>query len=875
MLLNPPNETTTAPRALRVLACLAGLGAALCAEGSVGLFGYPLLRAMTWVFLAIAIVAGLARISLGAKDIAALGIATAIGVLAIGSSVPAARIAGVAVICGGLAWLAREDEQRRLMTQGATAILIFAIYAFALRAVPSLWHIADSVAGMLGVVAGTIAGHELDVGTTFAGVDMLVLFGSFTLLRFGGLRLASALLALLVAHVSYLFVVASSAHWWKFFSEAESGPLQSWHLPAVCFLLDLLVVAAFVAFAHERPTADVAQPSKRALAATLLVLAGLVPAFLTLPFGRSSLAKKHVVASDNVYGNWERPKHDDYGRLSIGMYGMLETFVKSHGGTFAHEEELTAEVLAKTDVLMLLYPHEEWKPGELERIHDFVRKGGSLVVFGEHTIREKDGKARFNDVLEITDMHVPFDSATFEVGGWLQSYDPHVHPICSGIGSDRNAFGVVIGASVQAAWPARPLLLGRWGFNDFGDEKGNAMMGNHDYNPGERLGDIVLIAEQEVGDGLVIAFGDTSSVTNGITMGVHDFNARLLGYLATRPASPKALWRQVLGSLLISGLVGLVVIVLRSRAVWLAVAAALFGLSVHASDAWAYELGTLLPDGRLSKPNDLAYFDTSHFGKYDDEAWRLNGTMGIRMTLNRNGYQCLELHDFDERRIERAGLVVSLAPQRAFTADERRTVKRFVAGGGTFIVTASYPDRRGSEALLRDFGFELGRIDALPGREPQPMGHFKAPYWPFDDGSFAHVRFHEAWPVSDIAATTPPLELVNREHFDEADVARTAGYVLRSTIAAALPAAPKLEPARILAYGIGNYPVILRRDFGEGHFIVIGDGSFAHEKNLEQEGGQPFEGLRENADFWRWLLTGLRGDPWYPENPAKKKEDGK
>ena len=36
-------------------------------------------------------------------------------------------------------------------------------------------------------------------------------------------------------------------------------------------------------------------------------------------------------------------------------------------------------------------------------------------------------------------------------------------------------------------------------------------------------------------------------------------------------------------------------------------------------------------------------------------------------------------------------------------------------------------------------------------------------------------------------------------------------------------------------------------------------------KNLERENGQPFEGLRENADFWRWLLTTLRDEPmWIP-----------
>ncbi|MCB9882732.1 MAG: hypothetical protein H6832_11450 [Planctomycetes bacterium] len=838
-----------------LLASMAGLAAALCAEGSIGLFGYPLLRALSWCLLAVVLVGGVAWRRTGPRNLAWIAAGSLLGFFATSSIVPAARVAGIALV---VAATASATPKSRLLRQVTIAILIFAIYSFAIRAIPTLWHLADTISGLLGTIAGhagslvgklssveewpaaLASGPEppLVVGTTFAGFDMLVLFGTLLAVRYPKRLevLGLGLITLFGIHFVLLGVLTLSPALWHAFAH-ERGAIQTWQFPVLFVFADGVAMAALVRFVRPSEIVAYEVVSRKPILLTIgaALLAAITPAFLTLPLGRCSLVGKRVVASDNVYGNWERPKHGDYGRLSIGMYGMLETFVKSLGGTFTHEKELTDEVLAQTDVLMLMYPHEDWLPGELQRIHDYVRNGGALVIFGEHTIREKDGKARFNDVLSITDMVVPFDAALFQVGGWLQSYDPHVHPITSGISQDRNAFGVVTGASVTTHWPARPLLLGRWGFNDLGDEAGNAMLGDHAYNPGERLGDVVLIAEQEVGDGIVIAFGDTSSVTNGITMGVHDFNARLLGYLAARPSSPKAMWRQFLGSLL---LVGLGFVLFRSGCTGHIAAAGLFALSTIASDAWTYELGTMLPDGRqVSKPNDLAYFDTAHLGKYDDEAWRWDGTMGFRMTLNRNGYQCLELHDFTRERLERAGLVMSIAPQREFSAKEREMVREFVNGGGTFIVTASYPDVRASKSLLRDFGFEVGRINEMPGREPQPMGHFKAPYWPFEDGTFAFVRFHEAWPVADIAA-------------------------------------PTATPARILSYGTGNYPVILQRDFGKGHFIVIGDSSFVHNKNLEYEGGQLIEGKRENADFWRWLLGNIRNEPWHPENPTAS-EGGK
>jgi hypothetical protein len=36
-------------------------------------------------------------------------------------------------------------------------------------------------------------------------------------------------------------------------------------------------------------------------------------------------------------------------------------------------------------------------------------------------------------------------------------------------------------------------------------------------------------------------------------------------------------------------------------------------------------------------------------------------------------------------------------------------------------------------------------------------------------------------------------------------------------------------------------------------------------KNLEWEDGRPFDGMRENADFWRYFLTELTDQPhWIP-----------
>ena len=248
--------------------------------------------------------------------------------------------------------------------------------------------------------------------------------------------------------------------------------------------------------------------------------------------------------------------------------------------------------------------------------------------------------------------------------------------------------------------------------------------------------------------------------------------------------------------------------------------------SAATSHAWESS-----PDGRLKHPNNLAYIDSSHLEAASGESWRGDGLGGLVLTLMRNGYLTLSLSQLIAERLERAGLFISVAPHRGFSPSERAALRNFVNRGGTFILTVGCDDAKPSRPLLSDFGFDIGtgRLDA---RESVPMGHFKSPYLE-SQGKRVYVRFHAAWPV-----------VCNDPN------------------------------SQVMAYGRDNRPVIVMRRFGSGRVILIGDTYFATNMNLEWENGEPFEGLRENADFWRWLLTMLRGEAmWVP--PLLQSEPGK
>ena len=131
--------------------------------------------------------------------------------------------------------------------------------------------------------------------------------------------------------------------------------------------------------------------------------------------------------------------------------------------------------------MVLLFPNEPWEAGQLERLGVSSTTAGRCSSWASTRFgRDADGKLidvaagqernRFNEVLAHTAIRVNFDSAMFAVGGWLHSYEALAHPTAAGIarrtervrGGDRRSLDVRL--------PARPLLVGRYGWGDPGDE---------------------------------------------------------------------------------------------------------------------------------------------------------------------------------------------------------------------------------------------------------------------------------------------------------------------------------------------------------------------------------------------------------------------
>ena len=831
-------------QAFGLVAVIAGLAAAWIAAGSTGLLAHPLRRMLTLAALGVAILAQRPFPWRQRTGIIAMLATVGLAIYMIASSLPVVNVMGVSLVLASLAFKS-HGQAKKMLRISSVAVVVFGLYRVACTSIPMVWSMSDLLGRTIGNVGGLVTHQPLYVGATFAGLDFLVLMSVLWVLWLAcspqprWKRAIYGLVGILGGHIVYLIVLSYTPQLLAMVAEPTeqegwfwAGLFHKavpWNLPVLACGIHLLTAAAMFRWSvwsadSERNLTKASVLSSRTqymLRFGAPVLAILLPIMIAFYPGKLNLEGKKIVFYEKGFLNWLKPSHGQYGRLSSGMYGMLPVFIESLGANSLISPDLSEEDLQDADALVLLFPDDPWAEGQLDRIWAFVRRGGSLLVMAEHTTRDENGNNRFNEVLEPTAIRVEFDSGTFAVGGWLQSYEVMAHPATAGVPDDRNQFGVVIGASLETSWPARPLLIGRWGWSDMGDEgSGRAMMGNGHYDSGEKLGDLVLAAEQPMGKGRIIAFGDTSGLTNGINVSSHVFTSRLFGYLAGNAGNAHPIWRQLLGISSCGLLIGLLT---WRTSKWRVVLVTL-GLagSLTVSTAISQSAGEILPDGRYKSPNNLAYIDTSHLAAYSGESWRPDGIGGFILTLMRNGYLTHSLPELTAKRLVRADLLVSIAPSRSFSKREQTAIKDFVTNGGTFIIMVGLDRADPSRSLLSLFGFTIGTSGQYPP-EPEVMGHFKAPYLSSGDQR-VHVRFHAAWPI---ACNDPE--------------------------------------ARVIAYGRNDSPVIILRPLGAGKVVVIGDTHFATNKNLEWEGGQPFEGMRENADFWRWFITQLRDqEMWIP-----------
>ncbi len=847
------------PRTVAV--AVAGMLGAWVAAGSVGPLVDPLRHLLTWLALGTAVVLDWPSADRSVRDWLLLAGALLAGVLLNLPAEPAMNVLGVAVV---LAVLVRSPDtlRGRIILRVALAVTVLGVYRAAYASIPAVWLAANRLGWLLGVAAGSAVERPLDVGATFGGVDFLVLMAAWYAGWLASTRTPrapraiTAAAAILLVHLVYLATVGLAGdmlaalpevrppdipepgtnHVGTFTWSAAAAGLIPWNLPALAAVLHAVVVLAMVGWSdwNAAPRPDPAQPkpeqedlSGRALAADLLagfgpvVLAVLLPVATVLSLTPSDLADVRVVVYDPGNLDWGKPQFDsDTG----GMYGMLPDLVVSLGATLTRSADLGADDLAAADVVVLLHPAEPLPDDRLARLLGWVREdGGSLLVVSDAQAVGGPLRGGLPAVLDATSIRLRHDVVVPAAPRWDATQDGLRHPATTGLGDQQNRLGLYVGSSLATRTPAQPIATVRFALGEPGSHA--ARTGHTLYDADEPLGDLVLAAEQRIGRGRLAVLGSNTCLHNDMIARAYPFVARLLAGLARPASGARAWWRQAVGILAALGLIGLVA--------WRPTAGRIGAAAVALGVAWAAcavaddAAARVVPEGRATSSHPIAYIDASHLEAYSRDASHDLGLNGLERTLVRAGYLPLYLPKVTAERLEAAAMLVSIAPARDFSADERKTVAAFVEQGGVLIAMAGAEHARATNGLVEQFGFRvppspLGPQVVTP--EPRPEGVFFSRYLVLDDYEPA-MWHHAAWPVESTGSNTD---------------------VLKRDLAG---------KATIVARAVGN-----------GAVIVIGDTYFATNQNLEWG---PRSSTTENITFWRWMLARTVGpEPWLPSKPA-------
>ncbi len=751
------------------------------AAEAMGLFSHELNVALALLFLVLsAVLAPIERAATGLPSRArrAAGAILAIAGIALLPTAWNVRFFGIALWFAGLdiATDAGGGRTRSALPLGIACVL-YGLFEWCAGSSLVLWNGVQAWSFRISGLAGELCGKPLALGPTFSGVGMVVLALAAIAVTLAVCplsakairRAAVAATAVLALHYFYLCTCALGPA-----VPSIADRLYPLHLPMLLTLGLAALLGVYVRGCSPRDAVrDFAGASLRIV--TLAVAAACAVGLLTNLPPAAPPPPRTVALYKEGFVNWLSPTHERYGRYSTGMFGNLPKLVGCMGWQSVQVPTIDRESLAGKDVLVIINQDKPLPRESLAAIDAFVEQGGGLLVMGDHTFWKTERRILPNEPLERSHIRLRFDSADFFIGGWLHSYRYWPHAITAGLHDQMNEAGTVVGASLAIGGPAVPLVVGRYGYSDPGVETAadHGYLGNLDYDPGEPLGDVVLVAAENVGRGRMVVAGDTSGFTNGIMDHTWPFVQRVFWWLGNDGRAALPWWREAPGLALAALVAFLVLLFGGTRPAVIAGAALACFTAAWLSGAALRTVG--VPPPLTGK---VAIVDESHGGMYSPEGWHNDAVDGVYLHLMRDGYFPAALSRFDSDAIEAGELFVTIAPTTRYRASEVRTLRKFMERGGTVLLAVGWEDRAAALPLL-----EMAELEIAP----RPLGRTTGSGAPLAE----EPMIYEAWPV----LGGEPLLTARGE------------------------------------------PVVARKAIGKGRIIVIGDSRFLTNKNLEVKDG--------------------------------------
>ena len=475
----------------------------------------------------------------------------------------------------------------------------------------------------------------------------------------------------------------------------------------------------------------------------------------------------------NMLGDWDIPVYGTYGREAAGMFGLLPLYLNTMGYTnkmmitnttsflnttkpafqnitsyvnitdyvtLIETPYVSKSLLETVEIFVVINPNATFSIPEKEQIWNFVESGGSLLVLGDHT-NVGETMQPLNDLLSPVEISYRFDSALplDQQFQWKTSGQLHPHIITHGLHRVQD-LDISVGASLETTIQTVPVVIGRYALSDNGDwsNKDFAYLGDYDYNAGEQLGDIVLVAATNYGDGKVLVFGDSSPFQNSAIPFTHPSIQNVFTWLST-PANTTAEFLQPL------------------IAIILLVAAFLFYLSIKTPKPTVFPLPItiaiallittihpIIAYNPIDFQGNIVAIDTSHTERFTIKPFTDQSLNGFMLSLQRNNLLPIINTKFDIDQLSKTKIIVFNAPTKPFTQNELNFLNRYMSQGGVVILATSYEDKEASQQLLTTYDLDIENIPLgpVPYIEKNPEEYETQP------------RFVDSWPIQFNPETT-------------------------------------------------------------------------------------------------------------------------
>ncbi len=258
--------------------------------------------------------------------------------------------------------------------------------------------------------------------------------------------------------------------------------------------------------------------SMRCAASLLLAVlagAGCTEEVFTKPSGAGSWVLADLFHTDLQNPIDYRLDRGVYEYQGVHGYSRLFDHLGAHGypWTATRTYRIDAELLDGFSVLFINLLHEsapDFRPEEIEAIHEFVAAGGGLFVIADHSNVYRHAE-RLNPLLQPMGIEVTYHSAldTDSVAGsaWILLRNHAEHPINEGI----ELISFQTGGTLETQ--SGTTFLSEQGFGDLWDESNTeGFYGNWTYDGDETLepkgATTPVVAAAEYGAGRVMVVGD-------------------------------------------------------------------------------------------------------------------------------------------------------------------------------------------------------------------------------------------------------------------------------------------------------------------------------------------------------------------------------